>query len=120
MIRVNGSNNRKLKPQQAGNVGHAVGMLDVALLEGVVGWHRSMFGGAAGDGLGGVVGGEGLSLLSGGAGSPMEGGDGWHRSRIGCAAGEDLGGGVGGGGMGLSGGAGALGALVNHGRVERP
>ena len=47
-------------------------MLDVALLEGVVGWHRSMIGGAAGDGLGGVVGGEGLSL-SGGAGSPLGG-----------------------------------------------
>jgi hypothetical protein len=56
-------------------VGNTVGMLDVALLEGVVGWHRSTIGGAAGDGLGGVVGGEGLSL-SGGAGSPLEGVDG--------------------------------------------
>ena len=39
-------------------MGNAVGMLDVALLEGVVGWHRSMIGGAAGDGLGGGVGSE--------------------------------------------------------------
>ena len=74
-------------------MGHAVGMLDVALLKGVVGWHRSMIGGSAGDGLGGVVGREGLS---GGAGSPLEGVDGWHRSMIGGAAGDDLGGGVGG------------------------
>ena len=50
-------------------MGHAVGMLDVALLEGVVGWHRSMIGGAAGDDLGGGVGGE-LSW-GGGAGSPV-------------------------------------------------
>ena len=56
-------------------MGNAVGMLDVDLLEGVVGWHRSMIGGAAGGGLGGVVGGDGLSL-SGGAGSPLEGVDG--------------------------------------------
>ena len=56
-------------------MGNTVGMLDVALLEGVVGWHRSTIGGVAGDGLGGVVGGEGLSL-SGGAGSPLEGVDG--------------------------------------------
>jgi hypothetical protein len=70
-------------------------MLDVALLEGVVGWHRSTIGGVAGDGLGGVVGEEGLSL-SGGAGFPLEGGDGWHRSMSGGAAGDDLGGGVGG------------------------
>ena len=56
-------------------MGHAVGMLDVALLEGVVGWHRSIIGGAADDDLGGVVGGEGLSL-SGGAGFPLEGVDG--------------------------------------------
>ena len=65
----------------AGNVGNAVGELGGALLEGVDGWHRSMIGGFASDGLGGVVGGEGL---------------------------------------GLSGGAGALGGLANHGRVERP
>ena len=51
-------------------------MLDVALLEGVVGWYRSMIGGAAGDGLGGVVGGEGLSL-SGGAAPPPLGGREW-------------------------------------------
>ena len=76
-------------------MGNAVEMLDVALLEGVVGWHRSVIGGAAGDGLGGVVGGEGLSL-SGGAGSPLEGVDGWHRSMTGGAVGDDLGGGVGG------------------------
>ena len=76
-------------------MGNAVGMLGVAPLEGVVGWHRSMIGGAAGDGLVGVVGGEGPSL-SGGAGSPLEGVDGWHRSMIGGAAGDDLGGGVGG------------------------
>ena len=94
-------------------------MLDVALLEGVVGWHRSTIGGAACDGLGGVVGGEGLSL-SGGAGSTLEGVDGGHRSMIGGAAGADLGGVVGGEGLGLSGGAGALGGLANHGRVERP
>jgi hypothetical protein len=54
-----------------------------------------MIGGAAGDDLGGVVGGEGLSS-SGGAGSPLEGVDGWHRSMIGGAVGDDLGGGVGG------------------------
>ena len=76
-------------------MGNAVGMLDVVLLEGVVGWHRSMIGGAAGDGLGGVVGGDGLSL-SGGAGSPSKSVDGWHRLMIGGAAGDDLGGGVGG------------------------
>ena len=76
-------------------MGNAVGMLDVSLLEGVVGWHRLMIGGVAGDGLGGVVGGEGLSS-SGGAGPPLEGVDGWHRSMIGGAAGDDLGGGVGG------------------------
>ena len=76
-------------------MGGAVKMLDVALLEGVVGWHRSMIGDAAGDGLDGVVGGEGLSL-SGGVGSPLEGVDGWHRSMIGGAAGAELGGGVGG------------------------
>ena len=52
-------------------MGHAVGMLDVALLEGVVGWHRSMIGGAVGDDLGGVVGGEGLGLS--GVGSPLGG-----------------------------------------------
>jgi hypothetical protein len=39
---------------------------------------------------------------------------------IGGAAGDDLGGVVKGGGLVLSGGAGPLGALVNHGRVERP
>ena len=50
-------------------MGNVVGMLDVALLEGVVGWYRSMIGGAAGDGLGGGVGGE-LSW-GGGAGSPV-------------------------------------------------
>ena len=44
-------------------------MLDVALLEGVVGWHRSMIGGAAGDDLGGGVGGE--LGWGGGAGSPV-------------------------------------------------
>ena len=76
-------------------MGNTVGMLDVALLEGVVGWHRSTIGGVAGDGLSGVVRGEGLSL-SGGAGSPLEGVDGWHRSMIGGAVGDDLGGGVGG------------------------
>ena len=55
----------------AGNVGNAVGMLDVDLLEGVVGWHRSMIGGAAGDDLGGGVGGE-LSWGGGGrAGSSL-------------------------------------------------
>ena len=39
---------------------------------------------------------------------------------IGGAAGDDLSGVVKGGGLVLSGGAGPLGALVNHGRVERP
>ena len=53
-----------------------------------------MIGGAAGDDLGGVVEGEGLSL-SGGAGFPLEGVDGWHRSMVGGAAGGDLGEGVG-------------------------
>ena len=75
-------------------MGHAGGMLDVALLEGVVGWHRSMIGGAVGDDLGGVVGGEGLGLS--GVGSPLEGVDGWHKSMIGGAAGDDFGGVVGG------------------------
>ena len=78
-----------------------------------------MIGGAAGDDLGGVVGGEGLNS-SGGAGSPLEGVDGWHRLMMGGAAGDDLGGVVKGGGLVLGGGAGPLGALVNHGRVERP
>ena len=62
---------------------------------GVVGWHRSMIGGAVGDGHGGFVGGEGLSVR-GGAGSPLEGVDGWHRSMIGGAAVGGLVGGVGG------------------------
>ena len=39
---------------------------------------------------------------------------------IGGAAGDDLGEVVGGEGLSLSGGAGALGGLANHGRVERP
>ena len=39
-------------------MGNAVEMLDVAPLEGVVGWHRSTIGGVAGDGLGGVVRGQ--------------------------------------------------------------
>ena len=64
-------------------------------MEGVVGWHWSMIGGAAGDGLGGVVGGDGLSMC-GGAGSPLKGVDSWHRLVTGGAAGDDLGGGVGG------------------------
>ena len=68
---------------------------NVALLEGVVGWHRSMIGGAVGDDLGGVVGGEGLGL-SGGVRFPLEGVDGWHRSMIGGAAGDDRCGVVGG------------------------
>ena len=75
-------------------MGNAVEMLDVAPLEGVVGWHRSMIGGAAGDDLGGVVGGEGLGLS--GVGSPLEGVDGWHKSMISGAVGDDFGGGVGG------------------------
>ena len=131
----------------AGNVGNAVEMLDVAPMEGVVGWHRSMIGSAAGGGLGGLVGGEGLGLS--GVGSPLEGVDVWHKSMIGGAAGDDFSGVVGGelswddgvgsslwamfcgqrsmvggvacdgGGLGL-GGAGALGAFRNQGRVERP
>ena len=76
-------------------MGNAVEMLDVAPLEGVVGWHRSMIGGAAGDVLGGVVGGEELGL-SGGVGSPLEGVDGWHKSMISGDAGDDFSGGVGG------------------------
>ena len=55
-------------------MGNAVGVLSGALVEGVEGvdgWHRSMIGGAVGDDLGGVVGGE-LSW-SGGAGSPVGG-----------------------------------------------
>ena len=88
-------------------------------MEGVDGWHRSMIGGAAGDDLGRVVRGKGLSL-SGGAGSLLECVDGWHRSMIGGAAGGDLDGAVGGERLGFSGDAGALGGLVNHGRVERP
>ena len=47
-----------------------MGVLGGVLLEVVDGWHRLMFGGAAGDDLGGVIGGEGLSL-SDGAGSPV-------------------------------------------------
>ena len=50
-------------------MGNAMEMLDVAPLEGVVGWHRSMIGSAAGGVLGGVVGGEGLGLI--GVGSPL-------------------------------------------------
>ena len=74
-------------------MGNAVEMLDVAPLEGVVGWHRSMIGGAAGDVLGGVVGEKGLEL-SGVVGSPLEGVDGWLKSMISGAAGDDFGGGV--------------------------
>ena len=46
--------------------------------------------------------------------------DGWHRSMIGGATIGDLGGVVGGKRLGLGGGAGALGGLANHGRVDRP
>ena len=77
-----------------GNVGDAMEMLDVAPLEGGVGWHRSMIDGAAGGVLGGVVGEEGLGLF--GVGSPLEGVGGWHKSMIGGAAGDDFGGVVGG------------------------
>ena len=48
-------------------MGRAVGELGGALVGGVDGWHRSIIGGATVGDLGGVVGGEGLSL-SGGAG----------------------------------------------------
>ena len=52
-------------------------------------------------------------------GGALEGGvDGWQRSMIGGAAG-DLSGVVGGEGLCLGGGAGALGGLENHGRVDR-
>ena len=57
-------------------MGNAMEMLDVAPLEGGVGWHRSMIGGVAGGVLGGVVGEEGLGLI--GVGSPLGGVDGWH------------------------------------------
>ena len=70
----------------AGNVGDAMEMLDVAPLEGGVGWHRSMIDGAAGGVLGGVVGEEGLGLI--GVGSPLEGVSGWHKSMIVGAAWE--------------------------------
>ena len=73
-----------------------MGELGGVLLEGVDGWHRLMFGVAAGDDLGGVVGGE-LSW-SGGAGSPVGGVACWQRSMIGGVAGDGLGGVVGGGG----------------------
>ena len=79
---------------RAGNVGNAMEMLDVAPLEGGVGWYRSMIDGAAGGVLGGVVGEEGLGLI--GVGSPLEGVGGWHKSMIGGAAGDDFGGVVGG------------------------
>ena len=69
-------------------------MLDVAPLEGGVGWHRSMIDGAEGGVLGGVVGEEGLGLI--GVGSPLEGVGSWHKSMIGGAAGDDFGGVVGG------------------------
>ena len=93
---VDGSSSSDALREGAGTgiVGSAVEMLEVAPLEGVVGWHRSMIGVAAGDGLGGVVGGEGLGL-SGGVGSPLEGVDGWHKSMIGAVC-DDFGGGVGG------------------------
>ena len=89
---------------RAGNVGNAMEMLDVAPLEGGVGWHRSIIDGAAGGVLGGVVGEEGLGLI--GVGSPLEG-VGRHKSMIGGAADDDLGGVVGGelcwdGGVGSS------------------
>ena len=89
---------------RAGNVGNAMEMLDVAPLEGGVGWHRSMIDGAAGGVLGGVVGEEGLGLI--GVGSPLEGVGGWHKSMIGGAAGDDFGGVVG-GELGWDGGVGS-------------
>ena len=46
--------------------------------------------------------------------------DGWHRSIIGGATVGDLGGVVRGEAISLGGGAGALGGLANHGRVNRP
>ena len=69
-----------------GNVGDAMEMLDVAPLEGGVGWHRSMTDGVAGGVLGGVVGEEGLGLI--GVGSPLEGVSGWHKSMMVGAAWE--------------------------------
>ena len=88
-----------------GNVGDAMEMLDVAPLEGGVGWHRSMIDGAAGGVLGGVVGKEGLGLI--GVGSPLEGVSGWHnRSMMVGAAGDDFGG-VAGSELGLDGGVGS-------------
>ena len=85
----------------AGNVGDAMEMLDVAPLEGGVGWHRSMTDGVAGGVLGGVVGEEGLGLI--GVGSPLEGVSGWRKSMIVGAAGDDFGGVVGEVGWGLIG-----------------
>ena len=49
-------------------MGSAVGELGGALVGGVDGWHRSIIGGATVGDLGGVVGGEELSL-GGGAGA---------------------------------------------------
>ena len=87
-------------------------------LEGVSGWHnKSMMVGAAGDDFGGVAGGE--LGLDGGVGSSL-----WAM----CCGLWSLGGGVAcfgcgrlgdAGGLSL-GGAGALGAFWNQGRVERP
>ena len=74
----------------ASNVGNAEEELGGALLKGVDGWHRLMIGGAAGDDLGGVVGGE-LSW-SGGAASPVGGVACWQRSMIGGVADDGLGG----------------------------
>ena len=88
----------------AGTVGDVMEMLDVAPLEGGVGWHRSMIVGAAGGVLGWVVGEVGLGLI--GVESPLEGVSGWHKSMVVGAVGDDFGG-VAGSELGLDGGVGS-------------
>ena len=87
----------------AGTVGDVMEMLDVAPLEGGVGWHRSMIVGAAGGVLGWVVGGVCLGLI--GVESPLEGVSGWHKSMMVGAVGDDFGG-MAGSELGLDGGVG--------------
>ena len=62
-----------------------------------------------------------MGRAAGELGEALVGGvDCWHRSINGGATVGDLDGVVGGEGLSLGGGAGALGGLANHGRVDRP
>jgi hypothetical protein len=78
-------------------------------------------GGKASEALREGAGASGVDSVEGElVGALVRGGDGWHRSMIGDAASGGLDGFVGEGGLGLVGRAGALGGLLNHGRVGRP